>query len=358
LKSIILVGGEGTRLRPLTYSTPKQMLPLVGTPMIECVIETLARHGVTDAVLSLGYLPDHFIEAYPSGVIGGVNISYAVEPEPLDTSGAIRFAAQFANISDTFVVVNGDVLTDLDVTKLIQFHRHHGAEATIALHPVEDPSRFGVVPTTPEGRVIAFVEKPPVGEAPTNLINAGTYIFEPSVLERIAPTGRVSVERDTFPKLAAEGTLYAMADEGYWIDTGTPQAFLRANVDVLWGRYESRIVQGVVQGVWRHATSDVDPSASLSNVVIDRDCVVGADVVLENVVLLPGAVIESGSEVRSSIIGERAVVGESSILGATCVVGTEVRVAPKSHLSGDVRLSESNSAKEVLVDGPHDIVTN
>ncbi|MHB1087931.1 MAG: sugar phosphate nucleotidyltransferase [Acidimicrobiales bacterium] len=358
MKSIILVGGEGTRLRPLTYSTPKQMLPLVGTPMIECVIETLARHGVTDAVLSLGYLPDHFIEAYPSGVIGGVNISYAVEPEPLDTSGAIRFAAEFANINDTFVVVNGDVLTDLDVTKLIQFHRDHGAEATIALHPVQDPSRFGVVPTTPEGRVIAFVEKPPEGEAPTNLINAGTYIFEPSVLDRIAPTGRVSVERDTFPTLAAAGTLFAMADEGYWIDTGTPQAFLRANVDLLWGRYESRVIEDVVNGVWRHASSVVDPSASLSNVVIDRDCVVGADVVLENVVLLPGAVIEAGAEVRSSIIGERAVIGESSILGVTCVVGTEIHVAPRSHLSGDVRLGEAHSAKEVLVRGPHDISAN
>lgn len=341
MKSIVLVGGEGTRLRPLTYSTPKQMLPLVGIPMIECVFETLARHGVTDAVLSLGYLPDRFIEAYPSGVIGGVNVTYAVEPEPLDTSGAIRFAAEFAKIDETFLVVNGDVLTDLDVTKLIKFHHDHGAEATIALHPVDDPSRFGVVPTTPEGRVIAFVEKPPAGEAPTNLINAGTYIFEPSVLDRIAPTGRVSVERDTFPKLAAAGTLFAMADETYWIDTGTPQAFLRANIDLLWGRYESRVIENIVNGIWRHASSTVDPSASLTNVVVDRDCVVGADVVLENVVLLPGAIIEPGAQVRSSIIGTRAVIGEGSVLGATCVVGTDVRVAARSHLSGDIRLGEA-----------------
>ncbi len=341
MKSIVLVGGEGTRLRPLTYSTPKQMLPLVGIPMIECVFETLACHGVTDAVLSLGYLPDRFIEAYPSGVIGGVNVTYAVEPEPLDTSGAIRFAAEFAGIDETFLGVNGDVLTDLDVTKLIQFHRDHGAEATIALHPVSDPSRFGVVPTSPDGRVIAFVEKPPVGEAPTNLINAGTYVFEPSVLERIAPTGRVSVERDTFPRLAKEGSLFAMADEGYWIDTGTPQAFLRANMDLLWGRYESRVIENIVNGIWRHASSDVDASATLKNVVIDRDCVVGADVVLENVVLLPGAVIEPGAQVRSSIIGTRSVIGESSVLGATCVVGTDVRVAARSHLSGDIRLGEA-----------------
>ena len=341
MKSIVLVGGEGTRLRPLTYSTPKQMLPLVGVPMIECVFETLARHGVTDAVLSLGYLPDRFIEAYPSGVIGGVKVTYAVEPEPLDTSGAIRFAAEFAQIDETFLVVNGDVLTDLDVTKLITFHREHGAEATIALHPVQDPSRFGVVPTTDEGRVLAFVEKPPLDEAPTNLINAGTYVFEPSVLGHIAPQGRVSVERDTFPKLAAEGTLFAMADHAYWIDTGTPQAYLRANIDLLWGRYESRLIQKGVEGTWRHPLSSVDPSAVLTNVVIDRDCVVGANVVLENVVLLPGAVIESNAQVRSSIIGARAIVGDSSILGATCVVGTDVRVVAGSYLSGDIRLGEA-----------------
>jgi mannose-1-phosphate guanylyltransferase len=158
LKSIILVGGKGTRLRPLTYETPKQMLPLVGVPMIECVLESLAIHGVTDAVLSLGYLPDRFSEAYPADIIAGVPVTYAVEPAPLDTAGAIRFAALHAGFDDTFLVVNGDVLTDLNITKLLAFHRDRGGEATIALHPVNDPSRFGVVPTTSDGRVIAFVE--------------------------------------------------------------------------------------------------------------------------------------------------------------------------------------------------------
>ena len=338
MKSIILVGGEGTRLRPLTYETPKQMLPLVGVPMIECVFETLAKHGVTDAVLSLGYLPDRFIEAYPSGVISGVNVTYAVEPEPLDTSGAIRFAAAHAGIDETFLVLNGDVLTDLDITKLIAFHRSHHAEATIALHPVEDPSRFGVVPTTPEGRVIAFVEKPPREEAPTNLINAGTYVFEPSVLARIAPQGRVSVERDTFPALAEAGTLYAMPDDAYWLDTGTPQAFLQANVDVLKGRYSVRAVSGILNGAWIHPSATIDPSAVVTNSVIDRNCIVGANALIDHAVLLPGAVIQGGAQVHFSIIGPSAVVGSNSVLGATCVVGANVNVAPESQLSGDVRL--------------------
>ncbi len=338
MKSIILVGGKGTRLRPLTYETPKQMLPLVGLPMIECVFEALARHGVTDAVLSLGYLPDRFTEAYPTNVIAGVRVAYAVEDEPLDTAGAIRFAAVHGSFDETFLVVNGDVLTELNITKLLAFHRERGGEATIALHPVEDPSRFGVVPTTPEGRVIAFVEKPPRDEAPTNQINAGTYVFEPRVLERIAPTGRESVERVTFPALAAAGTLFALCDDAYWLDTGTPQAYLQANVDILNGRQRMHAFIDVVDGAWRHPSATVDPSATIVNSVVDRDCVVGARVVLEDSVLLPGAVIQSGCVVRSSIIGPEAVIGSNSRLGATCVVGAKEHVATASELSGDVRL--------------------
>ena len=186
MKAVVLVGGEGTRLRPLTLTTPKQMLPVVGVPMLERVLGHLARHGVDEAVLSLGYLPDAFLEAYPDGRAAGVSLAYAVEPEPLDTAGAIRFAATSAGVDDTFVVVNGDVLTDLDLTGLVAFHRRAGAQGTIALHPVADPSAFGVVPTDADGRVTAFVEKPPRGEAPTNQINAGTYVLEPSVLKRIA----------------------------------------------------------------------------------------------------------------------------------------------------------------------------
>jgi mannose-1-phosphate guanylyltransferase len=338
LQAIILVGGKGTRLRPLTYETPKQMLPLVGVPMIECVLESLARHGVTDVVLSLGYLPDRFTEAYPSGLIAGVRVSYAVEKEPLDTAGAIRFAASYAGIDETFLVVNGDVVTDLDVTRLLDFHRERDAEVTIALHPVQDPSHFGVVPTDDDGRVLAFVEKPPPGEAPTNQINAGTYVFEPRALDRIAASGPVSVERVTFPALAAANTLYALSDDSYWLDTGTPQLYLQANVDVLKGRNHQHDYSGVVDGSWRSPSATIDASATLHHSVVDRDCVVGADVILENSVLLPGAIVQKGCEIRSSIIGPEAVIGTSSVLGPTCVVGAKEHVALDSRLSGDVRL--------------------
>jgi len=314
------------------------MLPLVGVPMIECVFEMLAQHGITEVILSLGYLPDHFIEAYPDGSIAGVRISYAVEPEPLDTAGAIKFAADFAGVDETFLVVNGDVLTDLDVTALVAFHHEHGAEATIALHPVEDPSRFGVVVTDARGRVSEFIEKPPRGEAPTNLINAGTYVFEPSVLQRIDSGRKVSVERETFPALAADGTLFAMADDAYWLDTGTPSTFLQANIDVLNGRDSDRIVKDLVGTTWCHETSRVAASARMVNTVVDRDCVVGENVLLEGVVLMPGAVISDDVQIRASIIGPRAVIGLASILGPTCVVGAEVTVADGSELSGEVHL--------------------
>jgi mannose-1-phosphate guanylyltransferase len=338
LKSIILVGGKGTRLRPLTYETPKQMLPLVGVPMIECVFEWLGRHGVTDSVLSLGYLPDRFMEAYPTNEISGVRVSYAVESQPLDTAGAIRFAATQYGFDETFLVVNGDVLTDLDITKLLAFHRAHEGEATIALHPVDDPTRFGVVPTDDDGKVIAFVEKPPRDQVPTNLINAGTYIFEPRVLDRIAPTGRVSIEREIFPTLAADGVLYAMADHAYWLDTGTPQAYLQANVDILNGRQGLHNYTEIVDCSWRHPTATVDSTATLTNSVVGNDCVVGANVILEETVLLSGAVVQSNCVIRSSIIGPGAVIGSYSELGATCVVGANEHVAPASELSGDVRL--------------------
>ena len=338
MRSIILVGGKGTRLRPLTYETPKQMLPLVGVAMIECVLSDLARHGVTDAVLALGYLPDRFIEAYPSNTIAGVGVTYAVEPEPLDTAGAIRFAAQFGGFDETFLVVNGDVVSDLDVSALVARHRDRAAEATIALHTVADPSGFGVVSTDEGGRVLAFVEKPAPGEAPSNQINAGYYVMEPSVLNAIPAGVRVNVEREVFPRLAETKTLFARADEAYWLDTGTPHAYLQANVDILKGRRSERHGAVVVDGSWRHPNATIDPSALIINSAVDADCVVGSGVVLENAVLLPRAVIQSDCEVRSSIIGPSAIIGPGSRLGPTCVVGAKEHVAAASHLSGDVRL--------------------
>jgi mannose-1-phosphate guanylyltransferase len=174
MQAVVLVGGFGTRLQPLTFTRPKQMLPIMHRPLIEHVVGRLVRYGITDVTLALGYKPDAFTQAYPSSECAGARLTYAVEPEPLDTAGAIRFAARHAGVDDTFVVLNGDVLTDLDVGQLVELHRAAGAEATIHLHPVEDPSRFGVVPTDEDGRVVEFVEKPAPGSAPRPARTPGT----------------------------------------------------------------------------------------------------------------------------------------------------------------------------------------
>ncbi len=321
MEAVILVGGQGTRLRPLTLSTPKQMLPIMGIPMIEAVLRQLARHGVTEAVFSLGYLPDAFLEAYPDGHCAGVSLHYAVEPEPLDTAGAVRFAAEVLEPTETFVVVNGDVLTDLNLTELVGFHKASGAQGTIALHPVEDPSQFGVVPTKDDGQVIEFVEKPGA-DAPTNLINAGTYVFEPSVLERLPLGIKTSIERKTFPEMVVDGALFAMADSSYWLDAGTPKAYLQAHADFLSGRrtsdvYDARLSNSsyLIEGC------HVDSAAIITSSVIDRGCVVEAGATIIDSVLLPGTIVRSGARIEGSILGARSEIGASAVIGPTTVIG-------------------------------------
>jgi mannose-1-phosphate guanylyltransferase len=334
VEAVILVGGEGTRLRPLTLSAPKQMLPIMGIAMLEGVLGQLALHGIDEAVLSLGYLPDRFLEAYPDGRCAGVRLRYAVEPEPLDTAGAVRFALEELDVDDTFIVVNGDVLTDLDVTALVAFHESHGAEGTIALHPVDDPSRFGVVPTDEEGRVIAFVEKPPRDEAPTNLINAGTYVFEPSFVDRVRLGERVSLERVTFPAMVADRVLYAFPDESYWLDTGTPEAYLQAHRDILTGRRSPAFVtHPISNGSYAVPGSSVDPTATVTSSVIDVGCVVGPGAVVVDSVLMPGASIEEGASVTGSILGPRSVVGAGATLLPTTVLGADARVAAGAQIT-------------------------
>ncbi len=236
MRAVVLVGGFGTRLRPLTNTTPKPMLPVVNRPMLEHLVGGLARAGIVEVTLALGFKPEPFAQAFPDGVCAGVRLAYAVEPEPLDTAGAIRFAADHAGIDDTFVVANGDIMTDLDISKLLAAHRASGAEATIHVSPVDDPSAFGVVELDDDLRVLRFVEKPAPDEAPSNLINAGTYVLEPTVLPRIATGRKVSIEREVFPAIVADGGLFAYPDDAYWLDTGRPEFYLQANLDALAGR--------------------------------------------------------------------------------------------------------------------------
>jgi mannose-1-phosphate guanylyltransferase len=327
MRAVVLVGGFGTRLRPLTLTIPKPMLPVVDRPIVEWVVGGLAAAGVDEVILALGFRPDVFKAAYPDDTCAGVRLRYAVEPEPLDTAGAIRFAATWAGIDERFVVANGDVLTDLDVAGLVDFHDRHGAEGTIALHRVEDPSAFGVVPTDADGRVLAFVEKPPPGEAPTDLINAGTYVLEPSVLRRIPSDRRVSIERETFPAMVDDGTLFAADDGGvYWADTGTPAQYLQVMLDLVSGRRAVAAPPAIATDAVVLEGADVDEA-----IVMTGATVAGT---VKRAALLPGARVEAGAEVVDSIVGPGAVIRAGARVVAGSVIGAGITVAAGEVVEG------------------------
>jgi NDP-sugar pyrophosphorylase family protein len=352
VKAVVLVGGEGTRLQPLTFTTPKQMLPVAEVTVIERVLDHLASHGVTEAVLSLGYQPDAFLTAFPDDRAAGIALSYAIDPEPLDTAGAVGFAARSVGVDDSFVVVNGDVLTDQDLTALVGFHHSRGAAATIALTRVEDPSAFGVVAVDEEGRVQAFVEKPAPGTAPSDLINAGTYVLEPSVLDRI-PEGRSSIERQVFPAMVAEGCVFASPSPAYWIDVGTPATYLKAQLDLLDGVRGTPPAPGAADdgdGVWTLGRPVVNgtvlgPSligdaayvadgARVERSVVGAGARVERDAVVRDSVLLPGALVRTAAVVEHSVVGERAVVGQGTRLSELSVVGGGTTVDAGQQLAG------------------------
>ena len=353
MKAVVLVGGTGTRLRPLTLTVPKQVLPIVEVPMIERVLSYLEGHGVDEAVLSLGYLHGAFQALFPDHRSGNVRLSYAVEPEPLDTAGAVGFAARHAGVAERFLVVNGDILTDLDITAMVAFHEERGAEATISLTKVPDPSAFGLVPIDGAGRVVAFVEKPAPGTVGPSYINAGTYVLEPSVLDHIPDGQRTSIERQVFPLLAAAGTLYGYRSEGYWTDTGTPLQYLQAQLDLIAGRHPGVPAPGAVRderGVWSIGDADfgagvdapslvgagawISPEASVVNSVVGARCRIGAGARVVESVLMPEVEVGKGAVVDRSILGRAAGVAEGAEVTGLSVIGDGYVVEPGTRLDG------------------------
>ncbi len=314
MRALILAGGLGTRLRPLTNTRPKHLLPIANRPHIEHVFDLLQRHGVDEVVLLTSYLADAFETTVGNAATRGLTVHVTHEGEPLGTAGALKNAEGFAS-DGTFLVFNGDVLMDVDLGEVLEFHRDRGAEATIVLTPVDDPSAYGVVPTEPGGRVRGFIEKPPRDEAPTNLINAGIYVLEPSVLERI-PRGEVwSAERQLFPGLVEEGArVFAVAAESYWMDIGTPEKFLQANLDALSGRYRDAQIPELAGGSLIGEGAKIDGDAQVSSASIGEGAVIEAGAVVEESVLLPRAVVEAGAVVRRSILGEASIASKDATL--------------------------------------------
>ena len=329
MKALILAGGFGTRLRPLTYTRPKHLLPIANRPHIERVFDLLLANGIRDVVLLTSYLSEAFAEVIQDAESAGMSVSTTFEEEPLGTAGAFKNAQEFVG-DEPFVAFNGDILTDMNLTEVMEWHRSKNALATIVLHAVDDPSAFGVVPTHDDGRVLGFIEKPPAGTAPTNLINAGVYVFEPQVLDRIPEGEAWSAERQLFPQLVEENAgLYALGTDAYWMDIGTPDKLLQANLDALAGRYKADI-EVDSNGVLAASSARIAESARVTNSCLDEGVIIETGAIVEESVLLPGAVV-----------GENARVSRST-LGAGVRVAANARVADSA--VGDDESIEAASA--------------
>ena len=324
MKAVVLVGGEGTRLRPITETWPKPLVPLMDRPSLDHVLDHLASHGVHEVVLSSSYLESTF-HAFIQERHGDPAITWITETEPLGTGGAIVNAIGSLHTDEPFLALNGDILTDLDLTAMVALHRERGAVATIALHHVQDARPFGLVPTQPDGRVLEFREKPT--ELVPGDINAGTYVLEPSALAAWEPGRNVSIERDIFPALIERGRpLWGFLTDAYWMDLGTPEKYLQAHFDLLDGKvkghreYPAPFVRS--GGVSRLATIG-------RHVVLGPGVYVADGAEIHESVLLEAASIEQNATVRRSIVGPNAFVDawarvSDSVLGQDAYVGTDV----------------------------------
>ncbi len=350
MKAVILVGGEGTRLRPLTCNIPKPMVPVLNKPFLERMIQNIRPYGITEVILTMHYLPDRIQDYFGDGKSLGITITYVVEKSPLGTAGAVKNVE--SHLKETFFVFNGDVFMDLDLGKMLAYHRERKAQATIALVPVENPSAYGVVVLDQGGRAQQFIEKPPKGSQPSNLINAGCYILEPEVL-KYAPAGTPSMfERDLFPLILREGLpVYGLPSSGYWLDIGNSSNYLQLHRDLLKG------------GLAQESECSIDPSASIEGpVLLGRGCVIGADVRIQGPVAMgEGCHIGEGSQVSGAVLWRRVQVGKGSILkgcilGDNSFIGDEVTLSEECVIADEARVLSGNKLGRGTAIWPRNII--
>jgi mannose-1-phosphate guanylyltransferase len=332
-EAILLVGGKGTRLRPLTVNTPKPMVPAAGVPFLTHQLARARAAGVEHIVLATSYLAEVFEPYFGDGSSLGLQLEYVTEHEPLGTGGAIRNVASHLHSGpdEPVLIFNGDILTGLDVGALVDTHRTSGADVSLHLTRVEDPRAFGLVPTDATGRVTAFLEKPQTPEEiVTDQINAGAYVFNRSVIDSIPGDRPVSIERETFPGLLASGAqLQGMVDSTYWLDLGTPQAFVRGSADLVLGRAPSPAVPGDCGEFLVLEGAEIAIDAKLTGgTVVGGGARIGAGAEVAGSTILEGAVVEAGACVRDSLIGTGARIGartvlEGAVIGDGAVIGAD-----------------------------------
>jgi mannose-1-phosphate guanylyltransferase len=352
VQAVVLVGGEGTRLRPLTLETPKPMVPVMNMPFLERTLRRLKAAGIEDVILPAGYLPEAITSYFGDGSDLGLRLRYVIEEVPLGTAGALKNIEQY--ITGPFFVLNGDVLTSLDLRAMLAYHQEKGGLATLHLIRVDDPSPFGCVLHDGSGRIEAFVEKPARDEAPTNEINAGTYLLEREVLDRIPPGRPVSIERETFPELIAAGRpLYAYTTADYWIDLGRPEAYLDAHRHI----FDGIMPLGLTPEVDGPGRESIPASAVRPPVFIGRDCrvapsavvgpytvlgdgcEVGPGAVVADSILWDGVVVAEGAQLEWSIVASRARVGAGARVARGSVIGHEAEILPGTHVEENARIA-------------------
>jgi mannose-1-phosphate guanylyltransferase len=341
-EAILLVGGKGTRLRPLTVHTPKPMVPAAGVPFLTHQLARAQAAGVEHVVLATSYLAEVFEPYFGDGSSLGLHLEYVTEREPLGTGGAIRNVASHLHSrpDEPVLIFNGDILTGLDIRALVDTHMTSGADVSLHLTRVDDPRAFGLVPTDDNGRVTAFLEKPQTPEElVTDQINAGAYVFNRCIIDDI-PTGRpVSVERETFPGLLATGAhLQGMVDSTYWLDLGTPQAFVRGSADLVLGRAPSPAVPGRCGDRLILPGAEVAGDAKLTGgTVVGPGARIGEGARICGSTVLEGAVVEPGAQIQDSLIGAGARIGERTVLEGA-VIGDGAVIGADNELRGGIRV--------------------
>jgi len=352
VQAVVLVGGEGTRLRPLTLETPKPMVPIMNMPFLERTLRRLKAAGIDDAILPAGYLPEAITSYFGDGSRLDMKITYVIEETPLGTAGALKNVEHL--ITGPFFVLNGDVLTSLDLAAMTIAHQKKGGIGMLHLIRVDDPSAFGCVAHDADGKITAFIEKPPAGEAPTNEVNAGTYLFEREILDLI-PAGRpVSIERETFPlAIAGSNPLYAYTTDDYWIDLGRPEAYLASHRHI----FDGMMPLGISPGAEGPGATSAPEGALIPPVYVGRDvrlapgavigpyavvgdgCSVGDGATVKDSILWDGVAIGSGAVVDWSIIASRASVGANAVVKAGSVIGHDAVIAPGSVVEENARIA-------------------
>jgi mannose-1-phosphate guanylyltransferase len=337
MQAVILVGGEGTRLRPLTSTVPKPVVPLVDRPFIAYMLEWLAKHGVDDVIMSCGFLATAVRNVLGDGSQYGLRLRFIEEPEPRGTAGALKYAEDL--LDERFLMLNGDVLTDLDLTAQLAQHEATGAVGTLALVPVADPTAYGLVRLHDDQSVREFVEKPSADQIDTKLISAGAYVLERAVLDLIAADRNVSIEREVWPQLVGAG-LYGFAGEAYWLDIGTPERYLQGTFDILEGNVATAVADRLGPGYLSVGERVENAGRIVPPALVDRGCQIAAGAHVGSLVVLgEGVSVGEGTTIERSVVLNGAEIGADCVL-RDCIVAAGVRVGEGCEISGGAVLGE------------------